>query len=214
MAVRESKGSPWKTIWVEPRKTIREIVRINPKMHFWLLSWIYALPILLHMAQNMSLGEAYSVLSIGIVSVVLAPFVGWVFLSIFARLLQWTGRWIGGEADYLSLRAAVSWSNVPNVINIVFWVFLSIQFGTLLYTQAFTQMDLMGSQLGIVAVIFLAQLVLAIWTFVILLNTVSEVQRFSAWKALLNVIMPFIIVFIASWVLSWIVWSLHTMVHS
>ncbi len=207
----ELKSNPWTAIWTAPRKTIQEIVRVNPKMHFWLLSWIYAFPILLHMAQNLSMGEVYPMVGIGIVAAVLAPFIGWLFLSIFAGLLLWTGRWIGGKGDYLSLRAAVSWSNVPNIVNIVFWVILSLLFGSMLFTQAFAQMDLAGAQMGLVAVIFLAQLVLAVWTFVLLLNTVSEVQKFSVWKALLNMLMPFVIVFIASWVLALLIGSMHGM---
>lgn len=214
MAEKELGSSPWRTIWVQPRKTIRTIVRTNPRLHFWLLSWIYAFPILLQMAQNMSLGEVYPVIGIGVVAAVCAPFVGWLFLSIFAKLLHWTGRWIGGGANYLSLRAAVSWSNVPNIFNVAFWILLSLVFGSILFTQGFSQMDLAGGQLGFVGLVFLAQLVLAIWTFVILLNTISEVQKFSAWKALLNVLMPFLVVFIASWVLSWIVWSVHTLIKS
>lgn len=157
------------------------------------------------------MGEVYPMVGIGIVAAVLAPFIGWLFLSIFAGLLLWTGRWIGGKGDYLSLRAAVSWSNVPNIVNIVFWVILSLLFGSMLFTQAFAQMDLAGAQMGLVAVIFLAQLVLAVWTFVLLLNTVSEVQKFSVWKALLNMLMPFVIVFIASWVLALLIGSMHGM---
>lgn len=205
----ELSSNPWKTIWTAPRKTIREIVRTNPKLHFWLLSWIYAFPILLHMAQDMSLGEVYPMVGIGVAAAVLAPFIGWVFLSLFAVMLLWTGRWIGGEGKYLGLRAAVSWSNVPNIVNIVFWVILGALFGSGLFTQAFSQMELAGAQMGLVGLIFLAQLVLAVWTFVILLNTVSEVQKFSVWKALLNVFMPFVIVFIASWVLALLVASIH-----
>ncbi|HEY5234626.1 MAG TPA: Yip1 family protein [Rhabdochlamydiaceae bacterium] len=214
MAEKDTHCSPWRSIWIEPRKTIRSIVRTDAKLYFWLLSWIYAFPILLHMAQNFSLGEVYSMVLIVALAVVAAPFVGWVFLSLFAVMLLWTGRWIGGQSNYMGLRAAVSWSNVPNTINIVLWALLAIQFGSVLFTQGFMQMDLEGSQLTLVAVIFLVQAVLAVWTLVILLNTVAEVQKFSVWKAVLNVVMPFVIVFIASWVLAWMVWSIHVFIQS
>ncbi len=214
MAEKELNCNPWRSVWLEPRKTIRSIVRTDAKLYFWLLSWIYAFPILLHMAQNFSLGEVYSMALIVALAALAAPFVGWAFLSLFAVMLLWTGRWIGAQSNYLALRAAVSWSNVPNAINIVVWALLAIQFGSVLFTQGFMQMDLEGSQLTLVAVIFFVQVVLAVWTFVILLNTVAEVQKFSVWKALLNVVMPFVLVFLASWVLTWMVWSIHMFIQS
>ncbi len=212
MASKQFDMTPWKSIWLEPRKTIRSIVRTNPKAQFWLLSWLYAFPVLLHMAQSLSLGEVFPIALIVLISAGLAAFVGWASLSILAYILLWTGRWIGGDATFLELRAAVAWANVPNVVNIILWVLLTIEFGALLFTTGFSEMEFMGYQLGLVVVVFILQLTVAVWSFIILIKTIAEVQGFSAWKALLNIFMPLILVLAASYVLAWIVWSIHALV--
>jgi hypothetical protein len=43
-----------------------------------------------------------------------------------------------------------------------------------------------------------------VWGFIILLHTLGEVQGFSAWKALVNVIIPVVIVVGAWLLLGWI----------
>ena len=211
MANKQFDVTPWKTIWLEPRKTIRSIVRTDPKAQFWLLSWLYAFPVLLHMAQGLSLGEVFPIALIVLISAALAAFVGWASLSVLAYILMWTGRWIGGDATFLALRAAVSWANVPNVVNIFLWVLLTIEFGALLFTNGFSEMEFMGYQLGLVVVVYILQLVVAVWSFVILIKTIAEVQGFSAWKAVLNIIMPLVLVLIASYVFAWIVWSIQAL---
>jgi len=45
-----------------------------------------------------------------------------------------------------------------------------------------------------------------------LLKTLGEVQGFSAWKALLNVVIPLVIVVAAIWLVGWIIWGTSAIV--
>ena len=198
--------NPWLKIWVEPRETIRRIVKFDPKYRFYLLSFIYGFPMLLHLAQNLSLGQSFSAIGIVIGSLVLALLAGMLGIYVVSGLLFWTGKWIGGKGSFQEVRSAVAWSNVANVINSILWLILVGLFGSSLFLNTFTDTAFVGRQLAIVGVIGLVQLVVAVWAFIILLKTLGEVQGFSAWKALLNVVIPFFIVTAAIFVLLWIVW--------
>ena len=200
--------NPWLKIWVKPRETISEIVSFNPKYRLGILSALYGFPLLLHMAQMLSLGSTVSVAFIAIVSVILAFFVGMIVFAIGSYLLLWTGKWIGGRGDFASIRAAFAWSNVGNVFNSAIWIVLMSYFGSSLFDPAFASRTFIGNEMTLVLSVFSVQLVVSIWCFVLFLKTLGEVQGFSAWKAFLNLIIASLLVVAASilfvWGLSWV----------
>jgi len=203
--------NPWLEIWTRPRETIRAIVKFNPKYLFILLSGIYGFPLMLQFAQNLSLGERLSALTVFIIALVLSVFIGMLGITIISGLLYWTGQWIGGKAPYSYVRAAITWSNVPNVVNVVIWLLMMGVFGARLFTRGFAEATFVGYELTIVFFAFLIQVVIAVWGFVIALKALGEVQGFSAWKALLNVLIPFFMVAIGFWVIMWIGYVLFGM---
>lgn len=198
------KLSPWFTIWVRPRDTIRAIVQTNPKAQFLVLSAVYGFPMLLQIAQNLSLGQTMSTGGIILIALILATFLGAAVISAISGLLCWTGSWIGGKASYTQVRAAVAWSNVPNVVNLLVWLLLAAKFGTSLFMRNFAEMSFVGPELTIVFFGFLLQVVVSVWGFILLLKTLGEVQGFSTWKALLNILIPLFMVWIAFMAITWV----------
>jgi hypothetical protein len=205
--------NPWLQMWTKPRETIRAIVQYNPKYLFGLLAGIYGFPLLLQFAQNLSLGETTSFTAIFLVSLVFSVFVGMLGITIISGLVYWTGQWIGGKSSYQNIRAAIAWANVPNIVNIAVWMVLSIVFGGQLFTRAFAEATFVGYQLTLVFLAFLVQAVIAVWGFVIALKALGEVQGFSAWKALLNVLIPFFMLVIGFWFVMWICYMIFGMPH-
>ncbi len=156
---------------------------------------------LLQLSQNLSLGERLPVAGVLVACVVLAFGVGLLGMNISAGLLHWTGKWIGGKASFQHVRAAVVWSNVPNAFNVLIWIGMFLVFGASVLTRSFSETFFTGGQLWFVFTAFLIQTVVSVWGFVILLKGLSEVQGFSIWKALLNVLIPFFMVSIGFWVI-------------
>lgn len=193
--------NPWLKMWVEPRKTIRAIVSYDPKYRFPVLSGIYGFPMMLHIAQNLNLGTYYTPVAVLIVALLLSVFAGMLGIIITSALLVWTGRWIGGKASFLNVRAAVGWSNIPNIVNIVMWLVMIGYFGGLAFNRNFPQLPYAGGELTVVFIVFLVQFIMSVWSFFMLLFSLSEVQGFSAWKALLNVIIPSVMVVIVVWLI-------------
>lgn len=197
--------NPWISIWLEPKATIRAITNFDPKYRFILLSAIYGLPMVLNFAQNSSLIESLPLWAILIASLVLCPFIGALGITISSLLLSWTGKWIGGKGDFLRVRSAVAWSSVPNVGTVALWIVLVGVFGSQVFFSGFSDMPFVGYQAGVIFIVFLIESILSIWGFILLLNTLSEVQKFSVWKALLNVVIPVVLVIAAIWVVGWII---------
>lgn len=205
--------NPWIGMWVRPRETIRAILSYNKSYLLMLLYWIYGLPLLLQFAQNFSLGDQYSLGMILGGSAVLAILFGFIGINLGAWLFKVTGRWIGGAGSFQDVRAAVAWSSVPNVISIAIWLTQLAMFGNKVFSIMFFSMPLIGMELTVTYICSIISVVIMIWGLVILLKAIGEAQQFSAWKALLNVFLPFIVIFIGLKLLIWLYMLMTSAVH-
>lgn len=200
--------NPWLKIWVSPRETIRKIVALNPSYRFYLLSWMYGFVMFLQLAQDLSLSLQMPLPFILGGSLILAAPIGALVFNIFAALLCWTGKWIGGKGSFSHIKAAVAWAYVPSAVNIMVWLLMLSVFGASIFSGAFADTVFAGYQLSIVFFGFLAQIIASIWGFFIGLHTLAEVQGFSAWRALLNIVIPFVMLMVTFWFVSWICYRL------
>ncbi len=191
--------NPWLDILVKPRDTIRGIVQENPKKGLKFLYFLYGLPFALNMAQSLSLGSHVPVWGIVLGSLVLAMIFGWFGILLISGLFFVTGKWIRGVATFPQVRAAVAWSGVPNIATILMWTLLLIVFGGKVFYKEFAETSFIGHEAGVIFAVFFVQSIASIWGFVILLQALGEVQGFSAWKALLNVIIPFGLLLLITW---------------
>jgi len=197
----ELEIKPWLSIWVKPKQTVRALINYNVKYRFFLLSLLYGLPTVLQMAQNLSLGSVFSLPAIILVSVILSPILGCIGLLLCTAFLTWTGRWLGGKGAFLEMRCGVSWTNATNLVTVLVWAALIAQFKEVIFYEGFARMPMTVNEASWLSIYFFVQLVVAVWSFVLLLYAVSEVHRFSIWKALLNIVIAFAVGVAISWVL-------------
>ncbi len=196
--------NPWLSVWTKPRATIAEMIRTNPRYGYTALSAMCGFPILLQWAQMFSLGLYWKATLVVIVALLLCIPVGMLAITIGSGLLYWTGKWIGGVGEYPAVRAAVSWANLPNLVTNAIWLLFigfmgSCAFAPDLGTEAEAVIPVSIAWLFLIG--GTVQLGMTVWSIVIFLVGLSEVQKFSVWKAVLNIIIPFFLLVIASWVL-------------
>ncbi len=205
--------NPWIGMWIRPRETIRAILSYNKSYLLFLLYWIYGFPLLLQFAQNSSLGDRFSLGVIIASAAVGGIIIGFIGINLGSLLFYWTGRWIGGSGSFQDVRAAVAWASVPNVVGIAIWLTQMAMFGGRIFSLMFFSMPLTGIQLAVTYVCSILSIVTMIWGVVILLKALGEAQRFSAWKALLNVFLPFIVIFIGLKLVIWLYMLMSSAVH-
>lgn len=199
MAKGKIKGNPWRTIWFSPRQTIADIVASDPRYRLWLLAALHGLPMMLHVAQDFSLGNQYTTLGIIAAAILFAAVFGIIGITIGSAFCYWVGTWIGGKSNFTNIRAAVAWSNAPNIISIAIWVILVGFFGESLFNGQFMQTTAAGHQILILSA-GVVQFAVAIWALIILICGLAEVQGFSRWRALANVFLAFLLFVAAIWI--------------
>jgi Yip1 domain len=187
--------SDYARIFVSPRVTIRAIVDRDPRDRVIAIAAIAGFVGALAAAIQFRSPSAFSIgkqsiptiapatmWKIRLVQVIVSPGVAIIFLYIRGSILRWSGELFGGTASTVEVRAALGWSLVPAILTSLILVAF-----TLIHPPAAVAASdphaawaaMMGDWPH-----FTLSMVLWLYTFVIALNCVAEVHRFSAWRAL------------------------------
>ena len=194
MSADNSSYNPWVSIWTSPRSTIARIVQENPNRGLWWLAFIYGFSGLLNTFQSMFLGRQFGLLALFLIAAVLGPLWGYVSFSVWSWVVSWTGKWLKGAGEFKTVRAAYAWSCFPLIVNVVLWFALAALFGRSLFTDISEGYPLTQGQMAMMMAILLIRLVVAIWSLVIYLNALAEVQKFSVLRAIGNVVIAGVLI--------------------
>lgn len=187
-------SSPWFSMWIRPRKTIRKIINTDPFQHITLLAAIAGIGITLSRASQNSLGDGDSLAQILILAIPVGMIGGILSLYMRGALLEWTGGWIGGRAQSHEIRAALAWSGIIDIWLMLLWIPDLLIFGKELFTTQTPQIDASTPLTVLFWLSFTIQTIGVIWAVVVSLKCLGEVQRFSTWKALGNSALPVLVV--------------------
>lgn len=180
---------PWLSMWTKPRETIRQIVQSGGDYGVLLLAALGGVAQVLDRATSQNLADEMSVGAILLVALIAGPVAGVLGLYVFGWLLEQTGGWIGGAASGSDLRAALAWGSLPNVAGLLLWIPALALAGGEMFRSATPQLEAQPLLALLLLPIGLLWIALAIWSFVLILLAISEVQRFSAWRALGNLLL-------------------------
>lgn len=188
--------NPWFSMWIKPRATIQQIVDTNPEYLVLLLAMLGGVSQGLDRATGQSLGDQMPLMAVLGVAIVGGAVGGIIQLYIGGALLRWTGGWIGGQATSQYLRTAVAWSNVPLVWGLIIWVLAIAVFRQELFSDAMPRTEADPRLLYVLLAFGVINITLGIWSVVLLVKGVAQVQGFSAWKGLGNVVLASLVIII------------------
>lgn len=184
------------TIWIRPRETIRQIVAGKPLNSILLLGVLAGIESSIDaLSRNVNL-QQFSMTKILLTIFMHGPVysVAWIF--IFSILFRRVGIWMSGNSKILNtclagfglvvtpknygnstilnVCAAVAWSYIPAVFCLPvsmlnLWLVLNMPATMTVFTSP--------------AFVFFSS-ILSIWSFVITIKCLAEVEGFSVWKAL------------------------------
>ncbi|REK09895.1 MAG: YIP1 family protein [Planctomycetota bacterium] len=174
--------NPWRSIWTQPRATIRQIVDTNPTNMVVLLAAIGGISQALDQAAARGLGGMIPMPAVLGVALVFGPILGLISLYVGGAVLWFSGRLLGGAANYEHVRAALGWSQVPLAFGLVLWIPKFLALGPKLFDGYI--FGLVPVEQNLLIATGVAEVVLGIWQLVILINCLAEVHQFSRWRGL------------------------------
>lgn len=182
--------NPLKTVWTSPRDTIRRVVAFNPELYVTLFACLVGVGKTLDRASMRNFGDRLSTPTILVVACILGPISGLITLWISSHLIRWTGGWLGGSAPREHIKAAIAWGSVPAVCALVFWILQLFIVGSEMFTSITPVLDTEVWRLVTAMALGLLQLGLGVWSFVLICNTIAEVQSYrSAWRGFGNILL-------------------------
>jgi len=193
--------NPWKTVWLQPRETIRSIAHSHPKKSLWILCSIFGFAELMNFFQSLSLGLWLNAFGILLLAAVLCPFFGYGLIAIWSWLLFHVGRWLKGSGTFDTVRAAYAWSCVPLLWTIPIWIAILILFQERLFVNTPQDPGLTTLGASILFCLLITRLGLIVWALIIYFNMLAEVHRFSVMRAIGTVIITGLIMGVATGVL-------------
>jgi hypothetical protein len=178
--------NPWSSIWLRPRRTVRELVSSNPEYGVTGLAMLAGVFHVLDRATGRSAGDRIPFLGVLLMAALLGPVLGLAKVYLGAALLGWTGRWIGGSGTSRHLRTALAWGGVPYAFSLPVWLPLLLVVGPEMFTTETPRIDGGGIAAWTFFSLVFVQIVLGVWAFILVLKGVGEIQGFSSWRALAN----------------------------
>lgn len=164
--------NPWLSVWTRPRDTIAKIIAFNVTHRFhlfcFLIGFVAGLPLVAPTGNLLYL----------VVMLLVAWPVGYLSLSINSCMFYFTGKLIKGQAAFKEIRSAICWASLPSII------FVNPLYAIMMYLVGANIITSTG-----MIIMSLPIVIFSIWGMVLSLKIVSQVQRFSIWKALLNLIL-------------------------
>ncbi len=183
-------------IWTSPRKVFKFIIENNYRKNAYLLLFLGGVVNALSRSAEKSSGDGAHMLFYIIGAVLGGGLLGWIGYYIYSALLSWTGKWFKGTANTSTLFNVFTYSLIPAVFTLFILIFeLSLNRNGVFQDGS----DFSVAQLPVIFLLllmYLIQMVLGAWSLVLLVIGISEAQKFSVGKAILNFLMPVLIIFV------------------
>lgn len=181
-------------IWSQPRKVVRYINSVQYEKYLTPLVAIIGISNAFDNAISRNMGDDLPLAAILGVCIIVGGLLGWISTYIYASLLRWTGSWLEGKAATQQIFRTIGYCSLPIIVGLALMIPQILVFGVGLfqsdlgdYSGSFFQnVILFGSGFLEVA--------LAIWSFILLLVGLSEIQGFSLGKSFLNMLLPILII--------------------
>ena len=182
-------------IWKSPRVVFKFINETGYSKYTTILLVLSGITYMLSNATTRHLGDVMPLWGVLMACLIGGAVFGWLYFYIYAALLSWTGKWLNGVGNTKALLRMISYALIPMLAFIILFIIRIALFGNEVFQREF---DIAGKgipAIGIYVFTYFIELVTLIWTIVLLVIGISEVQKLSIGKALLNMILPGLLLF-------------------
>jgi len=202
-------GKYWE-IWFKPKETIRKIVDHGPNSHLLFLSSVTGFILLCNLFQLFSITLRLSFPLAVLMLLLISPIMGYLYLSGVSIILTAVGTFMRGKGKFKEIRCALAWSSIPLIIPGLSWVFLLIYFGKDLFSHFPGAYPLSHGKIFLVLGVTLIQWAFSLWSMILYIFGLSEVQGYSIIRALVNTLiacMSVILIFLILSIFIFYLWG-------
>ena len=183
-------------IWMSPRQVFKFIDEKGYTKFSTILLILGGITSALNSASTRSMGDIMPLWSVLIVCMIGGGVFGWLYFYIYAALLSWTGKWLKGTGNTKSLFRMISYALIPSLLVLFTFILRIVLIGNDEFQR---NVDVLDNEFLITTLFsfsLFVEIVTGIWTLVVLVIGISEVQKLSIGKSIVNLILPGVLLII------------------
>jgi hypothetical protein len=183
-------------IWTSPRMVFKFINDNHYDKHVTVLLLLSGISSAFDRDILKNMGDLMPLFAVVMTCIVLGGLFGYIINYIYAALMSWTGRWVGGEGDTPSLLRMLAYAMVPSIIALIFIIPQVMIYGSEVFKSDgdIVSADVLSNIILYASMLF--EFILGVFSFVFCVIGTSEVQKISIGKAILNLLLPLIIIMV------------------
>ena len=185
--------NPWISVWLHPRKTVQYVVENKTGKFVFFIAWISGIIFSLDMVVNNDLVEAWTPNLL--FSLIAGPIIGVVGFYFIAAIYHIFSKMLGGQGTSEQTRMAFA---ISEIILFVVGILLLLDLLIVGRAKLGGGYELSVGQSAWLEISPIINSIVGIWSLVVLVAAISEVHRFSIWKAVFVSFLPTIILILIS----------------
>ena len=194
--IKLSDNEIFTKIWFKPRMVFKYINDSQYDKYVYVLLILAGIMKSFDRAVDKNMGDNLSLIFVISICILLGGLLGWISYYIYTALISWTGKWLDGKGDTKSLLRMTSYAMIPAILALVFIILQVGLFGIELFQSGFdvSSYGLVSIVIYFITLIF--EIILGLWSLVIFVIGLSEIQKLSIGKSILNMLLPVFIIII------------------
>lgn len=183
-------------IWASPRLVFKYINESHYDKYMIVLLALAGISRAFDRASLKNMGDTMAIAEILGICIVLGGLLGWVSYYIYAALLSWTGKWLDGKGDTNSILRILAYAMIPSILALILLIpQVGIYGAEIFKSEGDISSAGLISNIIVYSSMFL-ELALGICTLVFCVIGISEVQKLSIGKSILNLLLPALIILV------------------
>jgi hypothetical protein len=190
-----------KAVLFDPKRAFRFIHKFQYENHLKPLLVLAGMANAFDRAASSNEGDTGSLGGIIFASLLIGGLLGWISYYVYSSLISWTGSWINGTASREAILRVLAYATIPTSLSLIVTLL-----GILIFQNSYFQENLNIDSdnyllLGVYYLLTAVSIGLAVYTLILYVVGVAEVQGFSYLKALLNIALPLVLILVFALVL-------------
>lgn len=181
-------------IWHSPTRVFKFLTKKEYDTHTILLLVLSGIVEAFLRNIDQESANSLSVPMIFVFCIILGGAFGWIGKFIFSYFILWSGKLLKGKAEVKDLIRVMAYSSIPRITVLLLILIQLLVYGTDIFSGTPYLENAELSSIVIFYGINFLQLILAIWSFVIMVAGIAVAHRFSLLKAFFSVLIPFFVI--------------------
>lgn len=183
-------------IWTSPKQVLQFIHKYQYEKNMYIILILIGIVNSLDRASLKNMGDTKSLTEILFISIAIGGLLGWISFYFYSSLVSWTGSWINGRGNQSSLYRIYTYSMIPAIFTLAFSFVQILFFGKDTFSSSF---DINQENYVLMMIYYSTSLIsfgLSIYSVALCVIGTSIVQEFSIGKAILNLVLPILILIV------------------